>query len=389
MVVRSGLLGSQTLCTALPGDDHVPATRRLRAAGSLLLLSLAGVPQASIAAQPQTVMPHLQEAGLAGHPQSIMPGRRGGRNRDRGPPGATSGKDLKTILEASPDPNDPHAHGFEPRPGPGEGGDMWAFGRAHAAVHHVLQHAPEGNATAIADMLDAFSTEHGLSFGLGAVKGQVVARAVHSALELVAADSSTTGTAADSSRNGRKAARSTDAMRRLHVLILNSGLGGVALRCLPALLEMGEPGAPHEVVSVEENDHLSDGGARLVAHALSGAVSDVDVRHTPLIPGDGTTFSEVLESLRDGYELDKFHLVFLGGDRVRQQSQVETLLEQGALRAGSVIHGEGPGREDVGTEGYLEFLERSGGRFDYEVHDTGTNRVAIVSTVRDRHGAEL
>lgn len=348
-------------CPVPPQEQRAPPRRRLRAAGSLLLLSFAGMPPGVIAASPR----------------SVMPGRRGGM-KSRGPPGATSGKDLKGLLHASPDPRDPHADGFVPRLSVDEGGSMWTFGRAHAAVQHVLQNAPAGKPEAVANMLDAFSSEHGLSFGLGPDRGRVIDQAVRSAMPVVAADAVSDGVSESSAADSQRL-----------VLILNSSIGGVALRCLPALLYKGVPGTPHEVVSVESNDHLSDGGARLVAHALSGRNDDIEVRHTPLIPAEDTTLPEVLETLRDGYELGKFHIVFLGGDRAQQRSQLETLLEQGALRTGAVIHGEGPGRGDSGTEGYIEFLEHSGGRFDYEVHDTGPDRVAVVSTVRDRHNAEL
>jgi len=285
----------------------------------------------------------------------------------------------KALLDVGVDPKDPHGQGYEPRPGLEEGADRWAFGRAHAAVHHVLQSSKEGNVSDVVAVLDAFSAEHHLPFGLGASRGLVLQAAVRQRGE-VQNDASQAGSG-------------------LNLLILQAGLGGATLRCIPALLEIDRPASVYELVSVEEDHHLSDGSRRLVEHALgSGGTAygpvEVDIRHTPLMPAEETTLAEVLETLMDGYELKGFDVVVLGGDRKKQQSQLETLLEQGALRSGAIVHGDGPPRGDASTEKYLEFLQGSGGHFDYEVHDVpeaalngqdmASAAAIVVATLRDR-----
>lgn len=340
-----------------------------------------------------TVAPHTAPhvSANAGEAKARVVPRYGGtgpesRKSAKGAKG-TSGGELKSLLDIGLDPKDPHADGFEPRPGPEEGGSMWAFGRAHAAVHHVLQHAVEGNASDVASVLDAFSAKHGLLFGLGASRGGVLEDAVRRKAEA----------AQVAAKQG---------LSRLNILILRAGLGGGTLRCLPPLLNIGNPGSVYEVVSVESDHHLSDGSARLVSHALStgdAAHGAHDIRHTPLMPSEDTVLEEVLESLHDGYELKGFDVVVLGGSRADHRQDLETLLESGALRPGAILHSDGPARGDEGTEKYIEFLQGSGGRLDYEVHEitapslpgqdgssTGSNAAVVVATLGDgRRGGEL
>lgn len=277
-------------------------------------------------------------------------------------------QDLSAILSPGGDPNDPHAKGFEPRPGPDEGGDIWTFGRAHAAAQHALD-SEAGNALAVAEALDLFSAEHRLSFGLGPAHGAVLDGLVRSAAAAAVARD----------KPGAPAAG-------LHVLVLDSGLGAGTLRLLPPLLAASGRGH-HELVGVETNDHLSDVGARLVAHALDGA-EGAEVRHTALLPGDDTSFEEMIESLTDGYEIGKagFDVVLLGGGgRAEHMRKMETLVERKALRLGSIVH-TASHREDPETEWYLGTTQRGvgGGRFEHEIHDVEGNVTAVVSTFRGR-----
>merc|ERR1712232_1210146 len=104
-----------------------------------------------------------------------------------------------------------------------------------------------------------------------------------------------------------------------------------------------------------------------------------DIRHTPLMPAEGTTLEEVLETFRDGYEIRGFHFVVLGGSREEHKQQLETLLEQGALQPGAMMYSDGPGRGDSRTEEYLEFLQKSGGHFEHQVHEVSSSHGAQVA----------
>merc|ERR1711924_227272 len=79
-------------------------------------------------------------------------------------------------------------------------------------------------------ILDEFSAEHRLSFGLGASRGAILESAVR--------------------RKGTEDA--TAARRGLNLLVLRAGLGGATLRCIPVLIETSKATTVYEVVSVEE-----------------------------------------------------------------------------------------------------------------------------------------
>jgi len=182
----------------------------------------------------------------------------------------------------------------------------------------------------------------------------------------------------------------------LNVLALRPGLGAPVLHCLPALLGAGSglrgagsgPALVHKLVSVEDDEHLSSGGSRLVAHALGEGELFERVRYTPLVMGEETTLDEVLETLRDGYELPAFDVVLLeGGPRGRQREQLDALIRASALREGTVVHAEGPADGEEGAGKLVESLQnRSSGapRFDARVHEAGPGRAAVVATYRGR-----
>lgn len=298
----------------------------------------------------------------------VKPGKPGGKAPD-------AKKELGKLLQPGGDPHDPHANGFEPRPGLDEGGDIWTFGRAHAALHHALGSSQAGSAPAVADALDAFAAEHGLDeHGLGPAHGLVLDGLAHSAA------------AAAATRRGSH--RRDDPAAGLHVLVLDAGLGGHTLRLLPGLLAAPTSDA-HEVVAVEKSDHLSDAGARLVAHALDGA-SGSKVRHTPLLPSDDLSLEDLLDTVTssDGHGVGGagFDVVLLGGgSRAEQMRRVETLVERKALRLGSLVHAAAAA-EDPEAQWYLDTLHRGvgGGRFEHEVHDVDRGVSAVVSSFRGR-----
>eukprot|EP00929_Paragymnodinium_shiwhaense_P091733 TRINITY_DN51639_c0_g4_i1.p1 TRINITY_DN51639_c0_g4~~TRINITY_DN51639_c0_g4_i1.p1 ORF type:complete len:366 (-),score=71.68 TRINITY_DN51639_c0_g4_i1:136-1233(-) len=282
------------------------------------------------------------------------------------------------------DPKDPRGADYEPRQWSGleEGGQKWTFGRIHATLQHVLAAAPEGNASAVADTLDTFSAEHELGHGLGATRRSAVEAAATAAVAEALSRAAT----------GDGATAQQSLQRGLHVLVLGAGLGSSTLRCLPILLNaaMSDTSAAHEIVSVEHDDHLSDAGAQLLRHAL-GSEQAQRLRHLPLLPGADTTLLEVLHSLRFGYELGPFDLTLLEG-RVRDShaEQLAALLERGVLRPGSVVHAEGPGRGDAGTERLLTILEGKGSgrtaghKFDVEMRDVWDGASAVIATYRGK-----
>lgn len=292
----------------------------------------------------------------------------GGRRASNGIAGSDG---LRSPLDLQPDPRDPRPEGFEPRKNPGEGGDLWTFGKVHALVHHVLEHARLGDPVAVADELDAFSSKHKLDLGFGAERGPLVDQIVRTAIASLqhAATVGSTGSVMQ---------------RELRILVLGAGLGGCALRCLPALLASGPSNEMHQVVSVEGDADLASAGEQLVSHAV-GSGGNVTVQHTPLMPGDDTTLAEVLETLRDGYDLGQFDVAFLTGrrDRAAQQGELAALLNSGALRdPGAIVLAFGPGTNDAGTQQYLNFLNQHGrGRFGTQVRNVGEG-AAIVSTLQ-------
>eukprot|EP00927_Polykrikos_kofoidii_P049045 TRINITY_DN43191_c0_g1_i1.p1 TRINITY_DN43191_c0_g1~~TRINITY_DN43191_c0_g1_i1.p1 ORF type:complete len:421 (-),score=58.44 TRINITY_DN43191_c0_g1_i1:159-1244(-) len=305
------------------------------------------------------------------------------------------------VPDDGTDPLDPRGPDFEPRAGPEQGGSKWTFGRVHAAMHHVMEEAPEGNATAVYTALNSFSSEHNLDFGLGDVRGRAVQAAVRKAIDAVEEEHRRQQIKRQQQMQHLEEERqrgvdgnSTENLPRrgLHVAVLGAGIGDSLLWCLPPLLEIPDVGfssvsSPHEVVSVERDDRLSHAAAELVRHALGEAV-DKTVRHLPLIPSEDTSFHEVLETLHGGFELGPFDVVLLEGrDREQHAVQVQTLLQKGALRDGAIVHAEGPGRGDAATERFIKLLggdERRGGRFDFEVHHVWDNADAIIATHRGR-----
>lgn len=291
---------------------------------------------------------------------------------------------MGAMLNLEADPRDPHSQGFEPRPGPEEGGDIWAFGRAHATVHHVLERTRRGNAREVADVLDAFSAEHGIPFGLGAGSARALELAARAAVGMEANTDIGGPFLPASGGPGAQA-------KGLNVLVLGAGLGTRTLRCLPTLLAAVNPDAPHELVSIEDDAHLMDGSSQLLSHAIGIEGSTSPVRHLPLMPGEGTVFSDLLETLQDGYGLTAFDLVLLeGSDRAKHVEQLDTLLQRDALRRGSVVHAEGPDQSHEGTQEFLTYLQKSNrASFDQKLHEVGDGASAVVATLRDYRGNEL
>lgn len=248
--------------------------------------------------------------------------------------------------------------------------DVW---QRACCMHHALGNSQAGNSLAVADSLDAFAAEHGLEFGLGRAHGLVLDGLMRRAVENAG------------KRQG--AHPRNDPAAGLHVLVLDAGLGAGTLRLLPPLLSAPTRDA-HEIVAVEQSDHFSDVGARLVAHALDGAVGS-EVRHLPLLPSEDLSLDELLDTVTssDGHGIGGagFDVVMLGGgSRAEQMRKVETLVESKALRLGSLIHATGAA-EDPEAQWYIDTLHRGvgGGRFEHEVHDVDRG-VAVVSTYRGR-----
>lgn len=274
-----------------------------------------------------------------------------------------SGLDVGQLLSAELDPRDPHANGFEPRPGPEDGGSIWTFGSAHAAATHVMQSVVAGDAVALNDALDAFAGMHDLHLQLG-----LPCRENRNVLDAMVRTSFTGGR-----RQG------------LNVLVMESGMGGRALGMLPSLLDTAVPEFPHELVCVEEDASRSSHGMELVRHALSDSAA---VRYTPLLPGEGTTFEEILDTLKEGGDLGHFDIVLLESrDRARQMQQIENLVERNALPVGARIHAVGPPDDTEETTWYMDALGQGGshGRFEHASHPA-QNGTTIVSTFRGRGG---
>jgi len=297
---------------------------------------------------------------------------KGGRNKVSN---KKPGLKLHPFSDDPDDPHDPRGPDFEPRPHPDESGDKWAFGKVHAALHHVLDESQEGNVTSVVDTLDAFSAAHSLGLSLGRARGDVVENAVRKATNrsTIAIRSSP-----ESESNA------TSARRALNLLVLGAGIGSGTLRCLPPLLE-GVYDGPHEIVSVEGNVHRSDAGAQLLRHALGDGREDDAVRHLPLMSADDTTLPEILDSLMgvNGYDVGPFDVVLLEGRaRDLHLQQLQHLINKRALRDGAVVHAEGPGRGDADTEKFLALLDAGhrGARFDYEVREVWPGVAAVVAT---------
>lgn len=251
---------------------------------------------------------------------------------------------------------------------------MWAKGRAHAAVHHVTNNAAPGDAIGVADLLDAFSAEHSLPYGLGSNHVELLTTVVKDRQE--------------------KAHQMNVGAPWITVLNVRAGLGAESLRSIPRMLEAGRAGSIMQVVNVEEDDHLSELGKKLVTHVLQegkgSAEGPIDFRQIHHSPDEGTQMEEVLAALKTK-GVGRYDLVLLGGEREKHQSEVEALLKNHALHRGAVIHSDGPPRGDPATDEYLKFLQASSlldktsrKRVTYEVHDMdGPNGPAavIVATV--------
>ncbi|CAJ1401162.1 unnamed protein product [Effrenium voratum] len=214
---------------------------------------------------------------------------------------------LEGLLHPGPDPKSPHAEGYEPR----TGGGLWDFGAAHAVLLHVLRTAPEGDAREVSRAMEDFSRQHQLGFAFAGLEDEVAAavQAAAAAAGLELAPGPGDRFFAPSPKQPKDAP-----LRRLRVLVLGSRLCGFELRVLPQLLRA----AAAEVVSVEEDPHLSDTGAQLLSHALG---EREDVRHLPLLLGTDTTLTELLETLREAYELPSFDLVVLQGSEGWSQAE--------------------------------------------------------------------
>lgn len=282
-----------------------------------------------------------------------------------------SGPPLGKLLDLGLDPREPHALGFEPRPPETADDDPFAFGQTHAVVHHILGKVTEGDAMAVASALDAFSAEHSLGLGLGDEEGNIFSGLARGVI--------------DARQAANSGAQAPDGLR---VLSFHNGIGAGALRLLPTLLApvQVEWAAPHEVVTVEHSIDLLNGGAQLFDHAIGNASS---VRHTPMMPSEDTTVPEVLESLRDGYGLQQFDVVLLGGGRGKQLDGLEALFANGSLGDGAVVHARGPVRDDPGTLKILDFLADRRDRVQTEVRDLDDGGTVVTARLKRRDAGEL
>lgn len=301
---------------------------------------------------------------------------------------SAQGKKAEGMLHPGDDPHSPHAQGFEPRPGPGEGGSIWDFGHVHAALHHVLGTASEGDAANVFSVLQSFSKEHGL--------GVVPDTAQHAVEAAVRSASAAAGLSLRASQSAalrapqiNEQSKTADG-RGLRMLVLQAGMGSFELESLPLLLRLEGSGTrAHEVVSVESDPHMSDARAQIFGHAL-GTDREHKVMHTPILPGDDTSLSELLGSLQETYEMPSFDLIVLEGiDRQQQEEQIKEIIRSEAVHNGTVVHAVGPARDDASTARYLEMLSNSKQKFTSEVHDLADGSAAVISTLHWHDLSEL
>lgn len=277
------------------------------------------------------------------------------------------GKTLEGHLHPGHDAQSPvHAEHYVPR----QEGDLWTFGRAHAVLRHAQKEAKEGDARHVARVVEDFCQEHQLERG-NIAPDEVLAAAVKAA---AAAQQLTLRPA--SSREALlapTASAGAASSRGLRILVLSSGWGQVELRFLPHLLRFD---GDHEVVSVEEDPHLSDVGAQLLRHALGKRQL---VRHLPLLLGEETTLLELLETLREVYELPVFDLVLLGGsDGASCAAQAQDLVAARVLRSDGLVLAI---LQDDAQRYLQELAER--GDFMSQVQEiSGKNLAAVISTVQ-------
>lgn len=245
--------------------------------------------------------------------------------------GASTGGTLKAGHE---DPRDPHANGFEPRPGPEEGGSIWTFGTAHAAMSHVMGQTEAGDARAAVEALHAFAQEHTLhgKLGLPGPLGRGI-------LQEVVRDS-------------------LAEQKRLNVLVLDAGLGGSSLELLLPLLSSEEAG--HELISLGDDSSRGAQSLELIRHALG---ADAPVRHTQLL-------AELPDLLEDP-DLEPFDVVLLSGDRSEQLQQLDKLTEAKALRPGARLHAQG-----AADPGFVEALQADA-RFEHTFHEVEEGTVSV------------
>lgn len=281
-------------------------------------------------------------------------------------PRAGGGKSLEGHLHPGHDADSPvHAEHYVPR----QEGDLWTFGRAHAVLRHAQQ-AKEGDARHVARLVEDFCQEHQLERGVIA-PDEVLAAAVKAA---AAAQQLTLRPASSREALLAPARPASGAETRgLRILVLSSGWGQVELRFLPHLLRFD---GDHEVVSVEADPHLSDVGAQLLRHALGQRQV---VRHLPLLPGEETTLPELLETLREVYELPVFDLVLLGGsDGASCAAQAQDLVTARVLRSDGLVLAI---LEDA--QRYLQELAERGD-FMSQVQEISGSHSAVISTVSEQ-----
>mmetsp|Transcript_50697 Transcript_50697/g.94708 ORF Transcript_50697/g.94708 Transcript_50697/m.94708 type:complete len:326 (+) Transcript_50697:69-1046(+) len=301
----------------------------------------------------------------------------------KGKQGVMTGENLEGLLRPGYDTESPHSTDFVPRAG---GGDLWNFGRVHAALEHVLEAVPEGDIYRVPLELQEFSDKHQLKLvpplGEEVIELAMQEAAVAAGLQLYPTPQK---------KLPDPGTEFPEDARGIRMLVLDSGIGTFELRSMPLLLRIPKsPIAIHEVVSLEEAAHYSNTGSQLIQHAIGEKHFDV-LRHLPLVPSEETTLEETLESLQETYELPSFDLVVLsGGDRDKQTKQVEALLKSKAVHNGTVVSAHGPGRSHVGTGRYLQALEEGGKHaFTSQVHDLSDGTAAILSALRLRERQEL
>jgi len=263
-----------------------------------------------------------------------------------------------------------HAEHYEPRL---EGDDLWTFGQAHAVLRHALG-AKEGDARQVAQVVEDFCQKHQLDFGAKFSK-EVLDAALKTAAASVGVTLRPSVTALLAPSPPAKMSRG------LRILVLSSGWGDFELRLLPQLQRFD---GTHEVVSVEEDPHLSDVGAQVFRHARGDTSL---VRHLALMPGEETTLAELLETLKEVYDLPTFDLVLLGGAEWASRAvQVQELLGAGALRQDAAVVLAVMSSNE--TQRYLQDL---GDAFLSQVHDLNgeTAESTVISTLMAGTGSEL
>eukprot|EP00931_Biecheleriopsis_adriatica_P104083 TRINITY_DN78824_c0_g1_i1.p1 TRINITY_DN78824_c0_g1~~TRINITY_DN78824_c0_g1_i1.p1 ORF type:complete len:335 (-),score=52.78 TRINITY_DN78824_c0_g1_i1:39-1043(-) len=322
---------------------------------------------------------------------SAVPGVLGSGPKSRSTRDGDKASSLESLLHPGSDPNSPHAAGFEPRPGPGEGGGIWDFGAVHATLNHILDSVQEGHTPGVHSALHSFSQKHDLGLA-SAMSDDVIEASIRAASAAAGLRLAEPAPKPSELLAPRAAAEPDDgsARRGLRMLVLQAGLGSFELRSLPFLLRLrGHGNASHEIVSLEIDPQLSDAGSRLLQHAL-GPEGDDMIRHIPLLPSEETSIAEVMETLEESYELPSFDLVVLeGGDRLQQSEQIKELISSEAFHNGTVVHAVGPASDDPSTLNYVEQLSHGKHKFHSEIHRLEDGTAAVISSLRQHDGSEL